>query len=244
VRRLKHPATIIAALALFVALAGGTVAYASGLISGSQIKNHSIPAKKLTSSAIKSLHGQRGPAGPAGPQGPMGVSGPVGPQGAAGATGPQGPGGRIVTYGATASASPSMATVGTFLGVTVAASCSIPSAGQAEIHVFVKTSDGSWAWDDSAVSTDNGSSSALASRIDAPVGTFTTSTEIVSVEADAGGNESDDQIDLVQFAPAAGSMIWHLTASTKDGAQTCHMAVQSFPETMAAVSGTTRATGT
>lgn len=76
---LKHPATIIAAVALFVAIGGGTAAYASGLISGSQIKNHSIPAKKLTKSAIKSLHGRRGPAGPRGPQG---VQGPVGPSSA------------------------------------------------------------------------------------------------------------------------------------------------------------------
>ena len=45
-KQLKHPATIIASVALFLALGGGAVAYASGLINGSQIKNHSIPAKK------------------------------------------------------------------------------------------------------------------------------------------------------------------------------------------------------
>jgi hypothetical protein len=61
VKRLRHPATVIAALALFVALGGGTAAYASGLISGSQIKNHSISEKKLTSAAIRALRGQRGP---------------------------------------------------------------------------------------------------------------------------------------------------------------------------------------
>jgi hypothetical protein len=63
-KHLRHPATIISAVALLVALGGGAAAYASGLISGSKIKNHSIPAKKLTASAIKSLHGARGPAGP------------------------------------------------------------------------------------------------------------------------------------------------------------------------------------
>ena len=42
-KRLTHPATAIAIIALFVALGGGA-ALASGLISGSQIKNHSIPA--------------------------------------------------------------------------------------------------------------------------------------------------------------------------------------------------------
>jgi hypothetical protein len=63
---------MVSLVALVVAL-GGT-AYASGLISGSQIKNHSIPAKKLTQSAITSLHGQRGPRGPRGPQGPGAIS--------------------------------------------------------------------------------------------------------------------------------------------------------------------------
>jgi len=84
---LKHPATAFAVLALFVALAG--TAYASGLISGSQIKNHSIPAKKLTASAIKSLHGQRGPTGPPGPKGNPGPKGDTGPQGARGDLDPQ-----------------------------------------------------------------------------------------------------------------------------------------------------------
>lgn len=52
-KQLKHPATIVAMLAMFVALSGG--ALASGLISGSQIKNHSIAEKKLTKNAIKAL---------------------------------------------------------------------------------------------------------------------------------------------------------------------------------------------
>src|SRR5690349_25080311 len=100
-KHLKHPATIIAALALFVALGGGAAAYASGLISGSQIKNHSIPAKQLTRSAIKSLRGRRGPPG------------------ARGATGPPGPGAQIVTYDATASASPTTKKLGTLHGPTI-----------------------------------------------------------------------------------------------------------------------------
>jgi hypothetical protein len=71
-KHLRHPATVIAALALFVALGGGA-AWAGGLISGSQIKNHSIPAKKLTKKAINSLHGARGPRGaPGTPGGPAG----------------------------------------------------------------------------------------------------------------------------------------------------------------------------
>lgn len=72
-KHLKHPATLIAALALFVALGGG--AWASTLMSGSQIRNHSIAAKKLTRHAILSLHGRRGARGPAGPAGPKGPAG-------------------------------------------------------------------------------------------------------------------------------------------------------------------------
>ena len=77
--RAASPALVISLIALFVAL-GGT-AYASGLISGSQIKNHSIPARKLTRPAIKSLHGQRGPIGPQGLKGDPGPKGDTGLQG-------------------------------------------------------------------------------------------------------------------------------------------------------------------
>jgi hypothetical protein len=56
VNQLKHPATIIAAVALFLALGGGAWAGATGLISGSKIKNNSIGVKKLTKAAVKSLH--------------------------------------------------------------------------------------------------------------------------------------------------------------------------------------------
>jgi len=64
-RRLRapSPALVVSVIALFVAL-GGTTAYASGLISGRQIVDHSIPAKKLTATAVNALKGERGPAGP------------------------------------------------------------------------------------------------------------------------------------------------------------------------------------
>lgn len=72
-KHLRHPATIVAALALFVALTGG--AYASGLMSGSHLRNHSVAEKKLTRSAIRALRGHRGPAGPQGDTGPAGPAG-------------------------------------------------------------------------------------------------------------------------------------------------------------------------
>ena len=57
-KRLGHPATIIAAAALFMAMGGGAYATAQKLISGAQIKSHSIPEDKLTKSAITALQGQ------------------------------------------------------------------------------------------------------------------------------------------------------------------------------------------
>jgi hypothetical protein len=90
VKHLRHPATVIAAVALFVALGGGA-AWASGLISGSQIKNHSIAEKKLSKKAIKALRGRRGARGPRGATGATGATGAAGAPGANGASGPTGP---------------------------------------------------------------------------------------------------------------------------------------------------------
>jgi hypothetical protein len=216
-RRLTHPATLIAAAALFLALGGGAAAYASGLISGSQIKNHSIPAKKLTKSAIKSLRGRRGPAGPKG------------------ATGPQGPGGQIVTYDATASASPTTKKLGTFLGDTISASCSIPAAGQAQLNVFLQTASGGWNVDYTTVSDTNGNKLADAASATAPAGTYSAAKRVDTVKANAGGNESDRQFDIVQTAPSPGSMRWHGAASTVGG-KTCHLSVEAIPETLTAAS--------
>lgn len=55
--RAPSPALVISLIALFVAL-GGTTAYASGLISGRQIVDRSIPAKKLTPAAVYAVRGQ------------------------------------------------------------------------------------------------------------------------------------------------------------------------------------------
>jgi Collagen triple helix repeat (20 copies) len=99
-KALRHPATAIALLALFVGLGGGA-ALAGGLISGTQIKNHSIPAKKLTKSALKALHGQRGSKGLAGALGPQGPQGPKGATGDTGQTGPVGPSEAFSAYGST-----------------------------------------------------------------------------------------------------------------------------------------------
>jgi hypothetical protein len=83
---LRHPATVIAALALFVALGGSSLAAAS-FISGRHIKPHSIPRDRLTKSAIKALRGAKGPRGAQGVQGVQGVQGAQGVQGIQGMPG-------------------------------------------------------------------------------------------------------------------------------------------------------------
>ena len=123
---LKQPATVIALLALFCALGGGA-AWASGLIPGSQIKNHSIAEKKLTKKAIKALRGQRGrtgptgATGPAGPIGPAGPKGATGPQGTTGLQGPQGPG--ASSFATTVPADSTLHTLQTVDGLDVRAYC-------------------------------------------------------------------------------------------------------------------------
>ena len=102
-KNLRHPATILAALALFVALGSGA-AVAGGLVSGKQLVDHSVQEWKLTGRAISSLRGQRGPTGsqgPAGPQGPKGATGLTGPTGLSGPVGPVGPIGPIGATGQT-----------------------------------------------------------------------------------------------------------------------------------------------
>ena len=211
----RHPATVIAAVALVVSLGGGAAAYASGLISGSQIKNHSIPAKKLTRSAIVSLRGKRGLRGPAGPAGP---------------------GGKIAAYDATAKASPTTSTLGTFLGDTIGASCELHS-GAVVLTVYLQTGDGSWNVDYTLLANNNGTVTSNARKIDDKAGTLSKLTGVDSRTANPGGHESDGRLDFLQLGPSPGSMIWHETVSTKNSAHTCHLAVQSFPETVTTVAG-------
>jgi hypothetical protein len=68
-RHLRH--NLVAYIALLVALSGSSYA-AAPLISGSQIKPHSIPKNRLTNKAIAQLKGNRGPRGVRGATGPAG----------------------------------------------------------------------------------------------------------------------------------------------------------------------------
>jgi hypothetical protein len=85
--RYRPPASlVIAAVLVFAFSVGG--ATAASLITGKQIKNHTIGLVDLKFSAQKALRGQRGPTGPAGPAGTQGPAGPQGPPGPAGSAAP------------------------------------------------------------------------------------------------------------------------------------------------------------
>jgi hypothetical protein len=76
---------VVASVALFVSLAG--VSVAGGVLLGTQIKDHTISASKLTHNAVRFLRGKKGLRGPAGTPGVQGVQGVPGPQGAQGPAG-------------------------------------------------------------------------------------------------------------------------------------------------------------
>jgi hypothetical protein len=90
ITRIKQfrPATLIAMLALFVAI-GGTATAASGLINGKKLVNNSVAGKKLKNktvtkkklapATIKALKGKKGPQGPKGDKGDPGQDGVVSP---------------------------------------------------------------------------------------------------------------------------------------------------------------------
>jgi hypothetical protein len=79
-------ANVIATLALFVALAGGTAFAASQMlpknsVGPKQLRKGAVTATKLAGSARHALTGAVGPRGPEGPTGPQGPSGAAGPAG-------------------------------------------------------------------------------------------------------------------------------------------------------------------
>src|SRR5690242_8651059 len=69
--------TLVSAIVAALVASTGTYA-ANSLISGRQIRNHSIPIKKLTAAAVASLRGRQGPQGITGEPGSPGTFDPSG----------------------------------------------------------------------------------------------------------------------------------------------------------------------
>jgi hypothetical protein len=191
-------------------------------------------ARKCGKGDKKLSWNQVGPAGAPGAAGPTGAQGPTGPAGAAGSPGTtvsQGAGATTLRFDANATASPTPTVLGTVLGVTISADCTIPATGQAKLETFLKTSDGSWTAGFASVSDDNGTSNTASSRAEIPAGTLVSPAVAANITADAAGNESNEHLDILQTAPQSGHMLWHLTAktTTSPASQQCHLAVESFP---------------
>jgi len=96
--RLPAPSTVVAGIALLIALGGvgyaatvlpagsvGTPQLKAGAVVSSKVRNGSLRAEDFGAGVLR-----RGPSGPQGVQGPQGPAGTVGATGATGATGPTG----------------------------------------------------------------------------------------------------------------------------------------------------------
>jgi hypothetical protein len=119
-RMLPRPSTVLALVALAVALGGtgyaatllpagsvGTAQLKNGAVISSKVKNGSLRAADFAPGQLPAgAQGPQGPAGSAGPQGPAGPAGSQGPKGDSGASGSQGPQGLKGDTGASGSQGP------------------------------------------------------------------------------------------------------------------------------------------
>jgi len=226
--RRPSPAMVVALVALFVALGGASYAafkLPKNSVGTPQLKKGAVTGAKVKSGSLLASNFKAGQL----PAGPKGAQGAKGEQGKEGEKGPQGPGATTLTYDAAASASPTPTVVGTVLGVTFSAECSIPGAGEAETKLFVLPSDGSLRWDVGTEVSDNSTNEGRSTSINLPAGTVLAPTQIAGATATSGGSQSDHNSQIVELAPARGYLNIHTTASTQSSTQTCHVSVMAFP---------------
>ena len=127
------PGTIIASLALLIAL-GGTSAAAVELtlprnsVGNAQLKNGAVTSSKVANRSLLKVDFKAGQL-PSGPRGRAGVPGPPGPQGSRGPTGPAGPAG-AAAVGLWAVVNPA----GTFGRQSGALSVSHPAVGNYRVQ--------------------------------------------------------------------------------------------------------------
>jgi hypothetical protein len=145
-RRLRHRlsyANVVASVALFLALAGGSAYAATRLITGKQIAAGTITAKNVKAKSLlaKDFANKQLPAGARGATGATGASGATGPAGPAGATGATGAAGSAVAYAQVLISGTNNAT---FVGSSVAGFTSVtePASGEYCVSPAFKGADG------------------------------------------------------------------------------------------------------
>jgi hypothetical protein len=218
---------VVALVALFVALGGGAYAalkLPANSVGAAQLKKKAVTPAKL-SPAAKAALSRPGPKGAIGAPGSQGLRGEAGPKGDTGAAGP---GATILNWDEAASGSPTLKTIGTVLGVTFSAECSIPAAGEAEVKLYVLPSDGSLRWDTGTEITENSTNEVRSTSVNVPAGSVVAPTPVAEARATSGGSQADHNSQITQLAPVHGYLNLHTTASTQSSSQTCHVSVMAF----------------
>jgi len=208
--RAPSPALVVAVVALFVALGGTTYAATS-------LSKNSVGTEQLKKNAVT---------------GPKIKNGAVTQQKISKATvaALRAGSGSILTFDATATASPSPTTLGTALGDTWAAECVLDS-GHADLVVFLKTSDGSWHWEIGQEIGGSGTATVNAFDTSIPAGTLSASQQVGQDDGGTAPNDYELDDEGVQLAPVAGYMSLHIAVvDTTAPAHVCHMTIDAIPQ--------------
>jgi hypothetical protein len=208
--RAPSPALVVAVVALFVALGGTTYAATSlgkNSVGTAQLKKNAVTAQKIKNGAVTAQKISRATV-------------------AALRAGS----GSILNFDANATASPSPTTLGTALGDTWAAECTLNS-GHAELAIFLKTSDGSWHWEIGQEIGGSGAATVNAFDSNIVAGTLSTFLQVGAVHGGTAPTDFELADQGVQLAPVGGFLSLHLAVlDTTAPAHTCHMTVDAIPE--------------
>jgi hypothetical protein len=154
----------------------------------------------------------------------------------------------ILTYDASAVASPTPTLIGTTLGDTWYATCDTLGAAKADLKLYIQTSDGSLNIETGDVTSDPGLPPAFAARLVLPPGTLPASPSMLAdTTAQAGGTQVDVHLDLLQLGDKtrSGRILIHLNAlTTATPTQACHVAIEVSSDKIARTVGSSTATPT
>jgi hypothetical protein len=84
-------------------------------------------------------------------------------------------------------------------------------------------------WDEAASATPTPTNEGRSTSINAPPGTVTAPFPMAAGTATPGGSSANHNSQIVELAPERGYLNLHITASTQNTTQICHVSVMSFP---------------